>query len=304
MKTIAAIDLGSNTAKLLVAKVTASKRIIPLFEDKRTPRLADGLSKTGRISTASLRRAVSALQDFKQKAEELAVDEIQAVATQAVRQADNQKSVKEEIHKKTGIHVRVISGRREAELTYLGAVTGINRIKDRRILFDIGGASTEFVLAEHDEIIESKSIRLGAVAVTESFRTDRISSPSKLMSVKQEIADYLSPKLKRFHPDTFDLLSSGGTISAYKRLQMGKPYDRPERAHGRRLKVFELNRMIDRLGSLKLSDRQRVIIFEPERANVIVAGGLILSAVCDIFEKNSLVVSTRSLRWGFLISRI
>lgn len=304
MKTIAAIDLGSNTAKLLVAKVTKTRRIIPIFEDKHTPRLADGLKKSGRISTASLKRAVSALQKFKQKAEEFAVDEIHAVATQAMRQADNQKSVIEEIHKCTGIKVKVISGKREAELTYLGAVTGISRIKDRRILFDIGGASTEFVLAEGDKIMNSKSIRIGAVAITEDFRTDRITSPSVLMSVRQEIMRFLSSKLKGYDFGNFDLISSGGTVSAYKRLQMGKPYDRPERAHGRRLKVSELNRMIDRLGSLKLSDRRRVIIFEPERANVIVSGGLILSAVCDIFGKNSLVVSTRTLRWGFLKSRI
>jgi exopolyphosphatase/guanosine-5'-triphosphate,3'-diphosphate pyrophosphatase len=87
-------------------------------------------------------------------------------------------------------------------------------------------------------------------------------------------------------------------------LKLGPPFDDPTRPHGRRLPLSDLNLWIERLAELKLSERKRVITLEPDRANVIVAGGLILSAVCEVLNKSSCVVSTRSLRWGFLKTRL
>lgn len=302
MKKIASIDLGSNSAKLLIAEITDNNGIVPIYQQKATPRLADGLKKTGMISKESLKRAVESLEEFKQKSEDLGVNEIHAIATQALREANNSREVIDHILEMTGINIKVISGKREAELTYQGAVTGIDNLRKGRILFDVGGASTEFVLAENDNILNSDSLPIGAVAITEENKTDGITSPSRLSKIKADIVEYLIPKLSRFSQDEFDLISSGGTVSAYKRYEMGPPFDDPDRPHGTRLKLDSLESMIAEFAALKLSEREGVIIFEPERANVIVAGGLILAAVCDIFRKLDIIVSTRSLRWGFLIS--
>ena len=304
MRTLASIDIGSNTILLLVAKIHSNNKIEPIHQDSKTPRLASGLKKTGNIAEKSLKRAIKDINSFKKKVQEIGAEKIYAVATQAIRSAANKNDVVRRIKDETGIKVEVISGKREAELTYLGAITGIPQLKPNRIMFDIGGASTEFVLANEKDVKKAVSLQIGAVEITERYGTNRKSSARTLEKASDEINQYFSDKLSGFSASDFDLIGTGGTIFTYKLLDMKPPEYDPEKIHGKALKRIRLESLIYDLAPMKLSDRKGVITFEPSRAEVIVAGGLILRSLLGYFEKESLIVSTRNLRWGFLISKL
>ena len=304
MRKIASLDIGSNTILMLVAMVTGNKRVIPLLESIRTPRLAFNLKKTGRISAKNLARVVCDIKDFKREAESYGVNEIYAVGTQAIRSAANKAEVVKNISKDTGVGVEVISGKKEAELTYRGAVTGFGRLNKNRVMFDIGGASSEFVLAEEDSIRNSLSLKIGAVEITEKYHTDGFKTAAELDAISRDIDDFFQSRLSTFGPRKFALIGSGGTVSSFKLLDSKPRNFNPREVHASTLYAQRLNNLIIRLAGMKLSERKRVIIFEPERAEVIVAGGLILKSLMWLFRKNSLKVSIRGLRWGFLLSKV
>lgn len=304
MRQIASLDIGSNSILMLVAAVTENKRVIPLLETSRTPRLAFNLKKTGRISAQNLARVVQDINSFKREAESYGVDEIYAVGTQAIRAAANKAEVLKTIARKTGIRVEVISGIKEAELTYRGAITGFGRLNRNRVMFDIGGASSEFVLAENDSIKKSLSLKIGAVEITEKYRTDGVKTAPELDDISRDIDVFFQSRLGSFGPQKMVLIGSGGTVSTYKLLDSKPEGFDPRAIHTTSLYAGRLDDLISRLAGMKLSERKRVIIFEPERAEVIVAGGLILKSLLKYFRKNSLKVSIRSLRWGFLLSKL
>lgn len=304
MRIIASIDIGSNTILLLVAQVSSSGKIIPLLEESRTPRLAFGLKQTGRIAEKNLKRALTDIKYFKKEAKRQGANEIYAVATQAVRSAKNRDKVIKSIKEKTGLGVEVISGKREAELTYLGAMTGLKDLGPRRIMFDIGGASSEFVIAEEKKIIRAISLPIGAVEITEKYRTNLKTSREAIENIDKDLAPFFKSRLSDFKADDCDLIGSGGTISTYKLLDSKPDNFDPALIHGKSLKLSRLEELIHELASLKLSERKRVITFEPSRAEVIVGGGLILRSLLRYFGKKTIRVSTRSLRWGFLLSKL
>jgi exopolyphosphatase/guanosine-5'-triphosphate,3'-diphosphate pyrophosphatase len=289
---------------MLVAMVTENKRIIPLLETSRTPRLAFNLKKTGRISARNLARVIREINLFKREAESYGASEIYAVGTQAIRSAANKADVLKAISQKTGIKVDIISGKKEAELTYLGAVTGFGRLNDNRIMFDIGGASSEFVLAKNGAIQNSLSLKIGVVEITEKYRTDGVKTAAELDNIGRDIDGFLHSHLSEFKLKKFALIGSGGTVSTYKLLDLKPQGFDPRKIHASTLYAERLDNLITTLAGMKLSERERVIIFEPERAEVIVAGGLILRSLLKYFRKNTVKVSIRSLRWGFLLSKL
>jgi exopolyphosphatase/guanosine-5'-triphosphate,3'-diphosphate pyrophosphatase len=304
MRKIASLDIGSNSILMLVAAVTGNKRIIPLLETSRTPRLAFNLKKTGRISAQNLARVIRDINSFKHEAESYGVDQIYAVGTQAIRAAANKAQVLKTISSKTGLRIEVISGKKEAELTYRGAVSGFGRLNKNRIMFDIGGASSEFVQAENTSIKKSLSLKIGAVEITEKYGTEGLKTAAELDDISRDIDDFFQSRLGGFGPQKSTLIGSGGTVSAYKLLDSKPEGFNPRKIHTTSLSSDRLDNLILRLAGMKLSERMRVIMFEPERAEVIVAGGLILRSLLKYFRKSSFKVSIRSLRWGFLLSKL
>ena len=304
MRKIATIDIGSNSIKLLIASISKSNRVKEILQINRIPCLAEGLKKTGIISQANLNRAIRDLNYFKDLAQQNGADEIYAAATQALRKAKNQKAVLQKIYRETGIKVEVISGKREALLTYRGALTGIGHLQSDRIVFDVGGASTEFVLAQGEADTNAFSIPIGVVEITEKYRTDRITRPEKLAAIISEQIEFLRPQIAVGDFSCFKLISCGGTVSAFKLLKDRPAGFNPELIHGKTITRKTLLSQLHELAGMKLSERKGVITFEPSRAKIIVAGGILLLSVMEIFKKNSMKVSARNLRWGFLLSKL
>jgi exopolyphosphatase/guanosine-5'-triphosphate,3'-diphosphate pyrophosphatase len=303
LKTLAAIDVGSNSVLLLIAKTGPRGSIVALHQDRETPRLSAGLAKTGRISALSQASLIRAIRKFVKTCGLFNADPVLCCGTSALREASNAKDVIESVERVTGIRIRVISGKREAALTYLAAVTGMPRLKSNRVMIDAGGSSTEIVIAKKNRIISAGSFRIGAVQLTEMYRTNRKQRLAKLESILDSISSELR-LLKLPHGLIApSMILSGGTPTTIQAYRLGlREYDH-SRVHGASVRSGEYKKLVFELGMMPIHDRMRAISFDPKRADVIVAGGFLTVAMMEHYGAGTVRISDRSLRYGMLLEQ-
>ncbi len=267
--------------------------------------LGEGWTRTGRLSAEGIERVGAAVAGFVEEARSLGVQDIRCVATSAARDAGNAEEFRARIGQ-TGVLPEVISGDREARLTFLGATRGL---RDRRVLVvDIGGGSTELVVGEaarggaRDTGIEvARSIDVGARRVTELFLHDDPPTRRQLDDAVLWIAGELKPFFSALRERPDDMVSVAGTATSYAAIDLAlEPYD-PERVHGYRLSGPALLGLVERLAGMTLAERRQVAGLEPERAGVIVAGGLVLQAVIAYSGLASTLVSEQDILYGIVL---
>jgi exopolyphosphatase / guanosine-5'-triphosphate,3'-diphosphate pyrophosphatase len=272
---VAAVDLGSNTTRLLVGRV-AGGRVEELHRETRITRLGEGVDSRRRLLPVPIARVRNVLSDYRRTAEALEAERTLLVATSAVRDAENGEAFLGEIEWGYGFATRLLSGEEEAELTR----RGVGEVGARTLLVDIGGGSTELVLDGF-----RTSLPLGSVRFTERHGED--------VAESFEAARALLPELK---PEA--AVGVAATITSLAALDLGlAEYDRA-RVHGHVLTRDGARAQVERLAALSLEARRRVPALEPERAPVIVAGGAILLAILDRYGLESIRVSERDLLDG------
>lgn len=300
MNRYAAIDVGSNSALLLIAE--GSRRGISrvLVNEREVPRLAAGLAKTGRISRSAIARLISAMKRFKVICEKQDVSEISCCGTSALRVADNAINVIEEVGRKTGIAIEVISGKREAGLTFLGAMTGLTNLKEGSALIDVGGGSTEIVYSQGKKIVAAFSYDIGAVNLTELLETDRKKSRKELHDLECVISDRVREMglLRANRP--VSVVLSGGTPIAIQAYYRGLGKKDIDKVHNTAISDINYLQAILDLGMMSLSARREALKCDPERADVIVAGGLLSFNLAEQFGPRFVRITARSLRYGQL----
>ena len=272
---VAAVDLGSNTTRLLVSRAE-NGRIEELHRETRITRLGEGVDSRRRLLPVPIARVRNTLSDYRRTAESLGAERTLLVATSAVRDAENGEAFLGEIEWSYGFATQLLSGDEEAELTR----RGVGELGAATLLVDIGGGSTELVLGGF-----RTSLPMGSVRFTERHRDDADASI--------EAARALLPELE---PE--DGVGVAATITTLAALDRGlEEYDR-ERVHGHVLSRDGARTQLERLAALPLDDRRRVAALEPDRAPVIVAGGAILVAILDRYGLESVRVSERDLLDG------
>jgi len=272
---VAAVDLGTNTTRLLVGRV-ADGRVEELHRETRITRLGEGVDSRRRLLPVPIARVRNALSDYRRTAESLEAERTLLVATSAVRDAENGEAFLGEIEWSYGFATQLLSGEEEAELTR----RGVGEIGARTLLVDIGGGSTELVLDGF-----RASLPLGSVRFTERHGED--------VDANIEAARALLPELE---PEA--AVGVAATITSLAALDLGlDEYDRAP-VHGRTLTREGARIQVERLAALPLEERRRVPALEPERAQVIVAGGAILLAILDRYGLESIRVSERDLLDG------
>jgi exopolyphosphatase / guanosine-5'-triphosphate,3'-diphosphate pyrophosphatase len=272
---VAAVDLGTNTTRLLVADVDDG-RVDELHRESRITRLGEGVDARGRLLPLPIARVRNALTDYRRTAESLGAERTLLVATSAVRDAENGEAFLGEIEWSYGFATQLLSGDEEAELTW----RGVGELGPGTLLVDLGGGSTELVLGGFQT-----SLPLGSVRFTERHGEDAAASI--------EAARSLLPDLE---PE--DAVGVAATITSIAALDIGlREYDR-ERVHGHFLTRGGARAQLDRLAALPLKERRRVPVLDPERAPVIVAGAAILVAILDAYGLESIRVSERDLLDG------
>ncbi len=272
---VAAVDLGTNTTRLLVAGVEDG-RVEELHREARITRLGEGVDARGRLLPLPIARVRNALTDYRRTAESLGAERTLLVATSAVRDADNGEAFLGEIEWSYGFATQLLSGAEEAELTR----RGVGELGTSTLLVDIGGGSTELVLGDF-----ATSLPLGTVRFTERYSED----VAALTAAAGELLPELGPA---------DAVGVAATITTLAALDLGlEEYDRA-RVHGHVLMRDGARAQLARLAALPLEERRRVPALDPDRAPVIVAGAAILLAILDRYGLDSIRASERDLLDG------
>ena len=301
---VAFIDIGTNSIRLFVVRLNPDCSYIVLTSQKEAVRLGEGEFETGFINGEAMDRAVMVAGKFVELAHSFRAEEFVAVATSATREAQNRYEFLSRLRKESHLDVQVISGREEARLIFMG-VTAAMHLQDEQIMtIDIGGGSTELLLADGETILATVSTGLGAVKLTESCLHGDPPLPAELEGVRRTAAERLdrarSAELRDVRsPDAF--VGTAGTVTSLAAIDLALvPYD-PVRVTGHRLTRVRVAQLLDRLASLPVADRRRVPGLEPARADIIVAGVVICLAAMDSLGFSALTVSDGGLREGILL---
>lgn len=286
---VAAVDIGTNSTRLLIADYKES-RVIPVYQALEMTRIGEGVGVSGIISQQALERTVACVAGFIEKCVHYNVIKVRIVATSAVRDAQNKKQVVDAIYNTTGYNLEILTGEEEGKLSYLGAVSdNLRDGKGNYAVIDIGGGSTE-ISYWTEQGIQYRSVNLGAVRVKEGLA---------LMGKMDEIlADFQISSLR----EKVHFVGVGGTITtlAAIKLKMIK-YD-PALIHGQILTKEEISKIYQMLSKLELKERKKIAGLQQERADIITYGTYILLKIMDKFKIPQILVSEKDILHGLIIS--
>jgi exopolyphosphatase/guanosine-5'-triphosphate,3'-diphosphate pyrophosphatase len=292
---VAAVDLGTNSTRLLVADVDDS-RLEPLHRATTITRLGEGVDARGRLLPLPVARVRNCLTDYRRTIESLDATRTLAVATSAVRDAENGEAFLGEVEWSYGFATRLLSGEEEALLTFRGATTGREPAETGTLLVDIGGGSTELVVGGTAGIELNVSLAVGSVRHTERYLHGDPPRPDELAACRDAVAAALAEHVDR--EGVRKAIGTAGTITSLAALDLGlESYD-PERVHGHVLTGAAVEAQLTRLASLTEGARRELPSLEPERAPVIVAGAAILAATMAFFGLDEIEASERDLLDG------
>jgi exopolyphosphatase/guanosine-5'-triphosphate,3'-diphosphate pyrophosphatase len=295
MTRVAAVDLGTNSTRLLVADVDDG-RVEEVVRRLEITRLGEGVDARKRLLPSPIARVRNVLTDFRRELERLGAERTLAVATSAVRDAENGEAFLGEVEWSYGFATRLLSGEEEAELTFRGASLGRELAGDT-VVIDIGGGSTELVVGGREGLRFHDSLDLGSVRLTERFFASDPPADAELDRCSAAVRSLLA---KRVSDDVRPTAAIGvaGTITSLAALDLGLERYDPERVHGHHLSRSGVVEQLDRLASLPLEQRRELPALDPERAPVIVAGAVILRDALDYLGLDGLEASERDILDG------
>jgi exopolyphosphatase/guanosine-5'-triphosphate,3'-diphosphate pyrophosphatase len=295
---IAIIDLGSNSARLIVMHVYYNGAYNLIYHQKENVRLSEGLDKDNMLQPESINRAIDSLKVFAHMCELFSVDIILASATAAVRSAKNGQEFLQKVYQETNIPLKVISGEAEAHLGYLAAINTLN-INDA-LLFDLGGASTELTLIKDRKPRHVVSLPFGAVNLTEKFNTNKDVSEKQLGQLKNFITKQLN-QISWLKNISLPLIGIGGTARNLAKIdQKQKNYPFPK-IHNYRLGAISLDELWKNISNANNGQRSKIRGLSSDRNDIIVAGTSLVKCLFDITRAPNLVVSSCGVREGMFL---
>ncbi|MEO6867304.1 MAG: exopolyphosphatase [Gaiellales bacterium] len=307
---IAAVDMGSNTTRLIVADVHRAEDGTLTHEaierSSAITRLGEGVAQRGILLPVPITRVRNALVDFRRIARESGAVFVLATATSAVRDADNGEAFLGEVEHGFAFRAELLSGTDEAEATWMG-VTSDPRIaaraaKEQGLLVDIGGGSTEVLLTSRGLIDDRHSFQLGSVRLTERFLEPADAPPTReaLTAARTYIRELL---IERFpEPVTPSLpIAVAGTATTVSAILLDRPSYESDLVHGFRFSATQLEDVIERLAALPIEERCEVNGLEPARAPVIIGGLLVLAEVLTHFSITEIETSERDILDGIAL---
>jgi len=305
---LAAIDVGTNSIHMVVTRI---QPLLPAFtviaRDKTTVRLGDRCKQTGRLTPEAMQRAIVALKRCQDIAKSLNAEQIIAVATSAVREAPNGQEFLQQVEDELGLWVNLISGTEEARRIYLGVLSGMNFNNQPHIMIDIGGGSTELILGDGHEPRTLSSTKVGAVRLSsELITTDPISNTefhylqSYIRGMWERPIDEVRSQLK---PDERPrMVGTSGTIETLAILHSRDKFGTvPAPLNGYQFSLKDLREWVNRLRKLSYADRLLIPGMSDRRAEIILAGALILQEAMTLLGADSIAICERSLREGVIV---
>jgi exopolyphosphatase/guanosine-5'-triphosphate,3'-diphosphate pyrophosphatase len=298
---VAAVDLGTNSTRLLVADVEDG-RVSDVARETRITRLGEGVDERRRLLPVPIARVRNVLADFRRSAESLGAERTLAIATSAVRDAENGEAFLGEIEWSYGFTTRLLSGHDEALLMFRG-VTAERSLESGTVIVDIGGGSTELVAGGPDGVRWHDSLDIGSVRVTERFLHSDPPAEDELDNAAAAVRALLAERVPdEIRSSVRAAIGVAGTITSLGGLALGlEDYDR-ERVHGSELTAEALEEQLQRLASVPLEERRRMRPLDPDRAPVIVGGAVIAREVLGYLGLGQLEISERDILDGVALA--
>ena len=300
---IGAVDIGTNSVRLLVADVDADERLRTSQRMGEISRLGEGLDRTGLIDDAAAARTLECLERFVHEAEYSGASRIRVAGTNAFRVARNGPEVAARFSERIGYPVEILSGEEEARLVFLAVLSGLTPKPRRSVVVDIGGGSTEIIFGEGEDGNQVISLELGCVRLTERYvRTDPPAEP-ELSVIRDFVKSVFREKLGGFVADGIDrAVGVGGTVTAFGALDLNLSKYDPTRIENHLLSRERITAIEKQLCSIPLASRRDLAGVSRGRADIIPAGAVILSEFVNRFPVSGVTVSTRGLRYGLVLS--
>ncbi|MDE2127096.1 MAG: Ppx/GppA family phosphatase [Armatimonadetes bacterium] len=303
-RTVAALDVGTNSVKLLIARITPTA-LEPLEQRVMVTRLGAGMGATGVLDAAAMERTMAAICQFRMACDQAGVEEVAAVATAAAREAHNGRSFLAAVSAECGVTVTAIPGVEEARLSFLAvrrdpAWAALNGLR----MIDVGGGSTEVVAGGRgQEPISRASIPMGAIKLTDNYLRTDPPAPAELQIASAAAAQAMEQaSLPAVLSEPVPLIGVGGTLTSLAAID-GPASRGARKIHGHRITVEALDTTIARLSSMRLEERRALKGLDPARAGIIVGGAIMVREAMNWLGCDSLQVSDRGLRWGLLYDR-
>ncbi len=301
MSRYAAIDIGSNSIRMLTAEVHPGEPIKVLAASRQVLRLGASVFRAGRLSQEAIEASCAVLAVMAEEYRRHEVIAVRAVGTAALRDASNRAEFLERASAVLGSPVEVISGLEEARLIHLGVANAWPNAGHRIMITDIGGGSAEMIISEGNRIVEAYSKPLGAVRLTELFLKNDPPDPREIQRMRRYIQERIASAAARFSTSRIDRMiatsaTAAATVCAVNRVRRAKR----EEADRRPATAAQIRKLLRDISTLDLAGRQRVTGIGPKRAEIIVAGVAVLHEVMEQFKLPRLYYSSAGLREGIV----
>jgi len=290
MQMKAAIDIGTNTTRMLIGEVKDGKVNVQA-QFILEPRLGEGISE-GRLTPEAMARTLRALAEFKKVTREYQIQEVSLAATSAVRDAVNKKEFVDAVFKETGWQVEIIDGIEEAFLSFTGAVSVLPPDTTLPVIVDIGGGSTEVIFQSEGQV-KGTSVNVGAVRLKEtSWSAEELNR--RLLPALRDLMEY---------KEKITLVAVGGTATTAAAVLYGiKNYSRAA-VQGKTLTFGEIKGLRDKLAAMTPEERKKVPGLSPKRADIIIPGLDILTGIMGQLGATRVVISDAGILDGILLTR-
>jgi len=301
---VGAIDIGSNSVRLLVAGVpdgdSRGERLETVARAGEPCRLGRGLHDTGRVEDDLVERAGVIVGEFARRARALGARHVLAAATAALRRASNGAAAAERMSEVGGVPVRILSEADEARLVYRAVVVGLGKGMrgSQCVVFDLGGGSTEVVSGVGDRLGRWTSLPFGAVTLTERWAAGDPPTAEELESVRCWVRDELMHGCALFPERTAVLAGVGGTVTVLAALDAGMSAYDPSRLDGAFVPAERLRQLVDRIVRASQAERRQMPVMGEGRADIVGTGALVVEGLLERFHAPGLVCSTQGLRYG------
>jgi exopolyphosphatase / guanosine-5'-triphosphate,3'-diphosphate pyrophosphatase len=296
------VDIGTNTILCLIAELKNNGEFDVLDDLADITRLGQGVHRTGRISSEGEARSLQTLQRYVEQCKLLGVDQITAVGTSALRDAQNSAEVRARFKEQLGLDVRVITGKEEAAYAFLAVQKGLILAAQELLVVDVGGGSTEFIRGNQAGVSQAVSIDIGSVRLTEQFLH---SDPVRETEWEKMIGAIESALAQLPHPWRKDglavtLVGIAGTFTTLSAIEKGLAHYSHGEIHGSRLTLSEVRRQVALFQSKTIAQRKSIPGLEPRRADVILAGACLVERMMTLLESQQVIVSDQGVRYGLL----
>ena len=287
---IGAIDIGTNSMRLLVAEYIDGK----LYNREKfvnTTRIGQGVDSEGYISEEAIERNIKALKEFSDIANEKGCEYIYCIGTSALRDSKNGNEFIDLAKAETNVDVDIISGEEESNLGFIGVLQGLDDTNNILVL-DIGGGSTEFILGDESGIKYAKSENVGALRMTEKFLSTDPICENEFEDMSNFIEETISDTINILKEKNIrQIVGIGGTITSVSAINQELETYFMEKIHGSKVNEKELDNILQNLKKMTLNDKKNIKGLQPKRADIITAGVRILNIIMKKLEKENIIVS-------------